>query len=75
MNKNRAAAPIVATVIEKMLSTALYWSTERSGIADPNKQKTSIIASPLGNVVLKQMPPPHYLGKNHQLNQQAIASH
>jgi hypothetical protein len=54
MYKNRAAAPIVATVIEKMLSTALYWNTDRSGIADPSKQKPSIIASPVLSVVLKK---------------------
>ena len=47
MYRNRAAAPIVATVIEKMLSTALYWNTDRSGIAAPSKQKPSIIASPV----------------------------
>jgi hypothetical protein len=32
MKKNRAAAPMVATVIEKMLSTMLYWNTVKSGI-------------------------------------------
>jgi hypothetical protein len=35
-----------------MLSTALYWNTDRSGIADPNKQKPSNIASPVFYVVL-----------------------
>jgi hypothetical protein len=74
MYKNRAAAPIVATVIEKMLSTALYWNTDRSGIAAPNKHKPSIITSPLVNVVLKKMPPPHRLGKNQAFNRQAINS-
>jgi hypothetical protein len=46
MYKKRAAAPIVATVIEKMLSTALYWKIDRFGIADPNKNTLSIIVSP-----------------------------
>jgi hypothetical protein len=74
MYKNKAAAPIVATVIEKMLSTALYWNTDRSGIAAPNKQKPWIIASPLVDVVLKKMPPPYCLGNNHPFNRQAITA-
>jgi hypothetical protein len=37
-----------------MLSTALYWNTDRSGIAAPTKKKPSIIASLLVNVVLKK---------------------
>ncbi len=32
-NRNNAAAPMVATVIEKMLSVMLYWKTVKSGIA------------------------------------------
>jgi hypothetical protein len=72
MNKNRAAAPIVATVIEKMLSTALYCNTDRSGIAAPNKQKPSNIASPVFNVVLEKMQPLRYLGNDHQIQGQAI---
>jgi hypothetical protein len=47
MNRNRAAAPIVATVNEKMLSTALYWKIDNAGIADPKKKTLSVIASPV----------------------------
>jgi hypothetical protein len=74
MYRNRAAAPIVATVIEKMLSTALYWNTDRSGIAAPSKQKPSIIASPVFNVVLETIQPLRDLGDGHQSHQPALSS-
>ena len=47
MNRKIAAAPIVATVIEKMLSTMLYWKTDKSGIAATRTPFNSIISSTL----------------------------
>ena len=45
MKKKSAAAPIVATVIEKTLSTRLYWKMDKSGIAAKNATE-SIMSNP-----------------------------
>jgi hypothetical protein len=44
---------MVATANEKMLSTALYWNTDKFGIADPNKKMLSVIASPVSKTMEK----------------------
>jgi hypothetical protein len=50
-----------------MLSTALYWNTDKAGIADPNKKTLCVIASP-ALVLWKKMPTPDNLdgGQNFQ---------